>query len=173
MWPGQGVAGAAWRVCVWEQPRRGAAGAARSARGEFAARNRRRGEERPRQAGPRWGAGAAGSGQRGTAGVRGGATAGRSLMRRGRHAISRPAARSGRRGVAAWLGAGGAARWAQDEALPEWNGCHVFAFIVGEGKIWEKFAPRHCSKVAFATGHQKRLVWPQHTLGCWLFAAGH
>ena len=85
----------------------------------------------------------------------------------------RPAARSGRRGVAAWLGAGGAARWAQDEALPEWNGCRVFAFIVGEGKIWAKFAPRHCSKVAFATGHQKRLVWPQHTLGCWLFVAGH
>ena len=38
--------------------------------------------------------------------------------------------------MAAWRGVAGAARWAQDEALPEWNGCRVFAFIVGEGKIW-------------------------------------
>jgi len=162
VWPGQGAAGATRRVCGWEQPRRGAAGAARSGRSESAARNRRRGEERPRQAGPRWG----------TAGARGGTTAGRSRMRRGRPAIG-----SGQRGevgprrgaaVAVRRGVAGAARWAQDEALPEWNGCHVFAFIVGEGKIWAKFAPRHCSKVAFATGHQKRLVWPQQTLGCWL-----
>ena len=80
---------------------------------------------------------------------------------------ARPAREVGpQRGAAGAVGS--SRRWAQDEALPEWNGCHVFAFIVGEGKIWEKFAPRHCSKVAFATGHQKRLVWPQQTLGCWL-----
>ena len=70
VWPGQGAAGAVRRVCVWEQPRRGAAGAARSGRGESAARNRWRGEERPRQAGPRWGVGAAGLRQGAGSGAR-------------------------------------------------------------------------------------------------------